>query len=762
MRSKRTQMYNTRTKQHIFTGGLKEDVAQMEMRGGELIDCQNYQEVDGSYHGYSSIPGYEVCDGTTLPSEVPIMFLNDYGNDRFTVLLLESQGGDVVDYSREQHTIQNNDVLYDYVYYKFFTQSFYFTGASNFTIAPLNTTLDLTDKDYTIDLLFRSLDMTGSKVILEKNLSYKLSLESGKLRLSLSSDGLSYTDTLESVGTLVAGTRYHVEVSRKGDVWYMFIDGTLENNTLTMASVFTNAEPLVIGNGFVGNMGEIRFCEGVYKHIYSFTIPVIPYSTLGYSTYQVDDVAREVRREEITVVPGDDPIRGVTIYNGDIYAVRKDLTLTNDILHKTTPTGWYSFLQPMNIGGTYNWCIAQFPELTGHQREKVLFFTTGVDFPKYLDDDVITDITSTYLPDNATEGFYANNLIEFKSRLFLAYPDGRLVFSAVDDPLDFDPVSGAGEIFMEDEITNMVVGPGDSLIIFCRTSTFIIKALSDVSGSSDSAQAQYKFYKETFSKQSGAFPGTAQRILGTVVSMGERGITNLEATDAFGDFTIAFLSKNVQVTLLKSKDLITSTMVHRANNQYRMFFSDGSGLVFTFDVEKRVKGVTKIRYPIPVLVSASGTDSDGDLMFVFGSTDGNIYCMDSGTSFNGDFIDTKMSTAYDSYQSPTLRKRFRKISLELKADRDLEILGKLTFDYGSPGTPRTAQESLITDSSGGIWGVDRWRLFSYGSSIVQNPTLYASGYGKNMSISIATKDKYRTPHILNGVVVEFTPTARVM
>ncbi|MBV5342768.1 hypothetical protein JZU68_03835, partial [bacterium] len=151
-----------------------------------------------------------------------------------------------------------------------------------------------------------------------------------------------------------------------------------------------------------------------------------------------------------------------------------------------------------------------------------------------------------------------------------------------------------------------------------------------------------------------------------------------------------------------------------------------------------------------------------NVIFVFGSTDGKVYRMDSGTSFDGLEINTKLNTSFDSYQSPTIRKRFRKLSLELKAGRDLEIRGGLSFDYGSPETPRTNQEGFITESTGGIWGTDRWGLFSYGSPATQNPTLYSSGYGKNMSLSISTKDKYKEPHILNAVIVEYTYVGQVM
>ena len=96
-RSKRTPMKTTRTKIHILTGGIKEDVAQVEMRGGELIDGVNYQEVDGLYHGYISIPVYERADGTGLASAVGIDVLADYGLDKHTSLLIECDNATPVD-----------------------------------------------------------------------------------------------------------------------------------------------------------------------------------------------------------------------------------------------------------------------------------------------------------------------------------------------------------------------------------------------------------------------------------------------------------------------------------------------------------------------------------------------------------------------------------------------------------------------------------------------------------------------------------------
>ena len=213
---------------------------------------------------------------------------------------------------------------------------------------------------------------------------------------------------------------------------------------------------------------------------------------------------------------------------------------------------------------------------------------------------------------------------------------------------------------------------------------------------------------------------------------------------------------------MRYKDTITTTVVHRVNNQYRMFFDSGLGLVFSFNNEKKVKGVTKIQYPYPVVCVSEGYDSTGNLMIAFGSTNGYVYLMDSGTSFDGEDIVTKLVTSYDSYSSPTLFKRFRKLSLELNADKNFQIYGYLSFDYGDPGVPRSEQEDFMSTGQGGIWGIDLWSLFTYGSAVTQNPTLYTSGYGKNMSISLASKDKYSKPHVVNAAIVEYTVAGQVM
>jgi len=839
-----------------MTGGIKEDVSQLELKGGELLHAVNYEEVDGAYHGYSSVPGYERFDGQALASSVDTNYLNDYGDDSAVSLLLESDLQECIeDISVYGHSVVNNGVVHDPNVFKFFRSSYYFGGSASLNITPVDTTLDLLADNFTIDLLLDPLDQVSTQIVLGKGFSYQIEIDSNRLVFKYSTDGLSWAGALTSNKFIALPTRLHVAVVRKADIIYLFFDGNRDDNTLTVGTdiLFTTSDDLILGAGFIGRLDEVRVSKRLCWLI-DFDIPVIPYSSQGYYTFQVDDTDREVQRALIAEVPGEGSILGIGLNEvGDLVAVRNNVHSTNSFIYRAGPTGWsdpipgvfygnfsdgtdsdsvFPGFQPGDIvtgsisgatakiagiivqsgswqdlstardaagtkalkdvvgtfvdtdvlsnGGTVtaevvdgtlgefalqpdgDYCLirARFDALIDLQRKNVPFFTNSVDFPMYYDGVQIIPILYDTLPDAG--GIFACAVVEFKNRLWLAYPDGQLWYSAVGDPLNWDEVDGAGTIFMEDEITALQVGQGDVLIVFGRGSIQIIKSIVDTQVSGATTQADYAFFNETFSNVSGAIPGTVERILGEIMYFDDRGITKLSATDAYGDFSAASLSKNVQRTLLEKKSRIVTSAVHRENNQYRIFFNDKTGFFFTFDVEKKVKGVTSIKFNHDVIACVEGEDSATSTKLYFGSSDGFVYVMDSGTSFDGEPIETKLATAFYSYNSPTSWKRFRKITLEAQADKDFVFFGKPEFNYRTPNIPRSNTESYTSTGYGGVWGTGAWGLFTYGSEEVQSPALYMSGYGTNMSIRIVTRSKFTTPHVINNIITEYSLQGRKM
>ncbi len=66
--NRRINISNVKTKVVDLKGGLNEQVTNLQLKAGELIDCKNYIDQDDVYSGYKSMPGYERYDGRTAPS----------------------------------------------------------------------------------------------------------------------------------------------------------------------------------------------------------------------------------------------------------------------------------------------------------------------------------------------------------------------------------------------------------------------------------------------------------------------------------------------------------------------------------------------------------------------------------------------------------------------------------------------------------------------------------------------------------------------
>jgi hypothetical protein len=105
----------TNSKTVVFTGGVNEGITNLELGPGDLFQCYNYEEIDGAFHGYSSVEGYERYDGQDAPSSVSVQFLEDEGDDAFAEVLLESMAStDITDKSNYgRSTVQNNLVYTD-------------------------------------------------------------------------------------------------------------------------------------------------------------------------------------------------------------------------------------------------------------------------------------------------------------------------------------------------------------------------------------------------------------------------------------------------------------------------------------------------------------------------------------------------------------------------------------------------------------------------------------------------------------------------
>lgn len=410
--------------------------------------------------------------------------------------------------------------------------------------------------------------------------------------------------------------------------------------------------------------------------------------------------------------------------------------------------------------GRYKFLEGRFDLFSGLQRQNILFFASGVSYPCYITNDTVYPILHPDLPDNATSGNYARCLAEFKNRLWLGYPDGRLTFSNVGNPVDFDSTTFSGTIYLEDEILDLVVGTGDALFVFCKNSIQIIKALT--SDSNAQTVVDYLFSNTTLINNTEIIEGTAVRLFDDILYVDDRGLTSISATDAYGDFSTKSYSKSVQNSLLSRFKDITGAIVNREYNQYRLFFNDGRGIIFTFEMRSIANSTTTIVKGATFFVYndvVSFVSED-----LFGCSAGYIHLLYSGTSFNGSEIESSLTTSFYSYGTPTTIKKFKEVYLEGLIPYGLDLYIKPNFDYKDYSyTPATGEDTLLALSGlGGTYGEGEYGSIRYGSSENQTPLYYILGYGVNASFTITVSSKYSTPHLFSSIVVQYSLNGRKM
>lgn len=473
------------------------------------------------------------------------------------------------------------------------------------------------------------------------------------------------------------------------------------------------------------------------------------------SDIAADDADREIRRLAITQPEGKGGIRGIHVYRNEVYAARDDRTGPLKTLSKSSLGGWAGLQNKdqtyLLAGGNCKFINAIFSKYpTSAPNTEAMFGVDGVSPPFAFFGTEVESLQGGDLPPTSAPRFLA----EFDNRLWLAYPGGQLFYSELGDPAGWDGQDGAGQITTGGEITGLVVGAGNVLVIFMEHMIKVLYIAERPTG-------DFAYQLKEFSQRSGCLPGICDRLWGNILFVDDRGPSVLTSTDRFGDLSESPLTLRVQRTFYEFKHLIQASVVQRELNQWRVFFSNGVGLCFTF-LNTRLKSATLFKYPAETLCVCEGKDEFGRIQLYLGDANGNVYHLDSGTSFNGESIVTRMVTSYAPYRSPRRNKRFMRLTFELDAEPKTELWVRTDYDYHWMHNPKNIPQTFDLGLPGGIWGESRWHNFVWGGAHVQNPTLYIEGYGVNMSIAMWSNSKYRQPHIVYNALADFDPVGLKM
>lgn len=529
-------------------------------------------------------------------------------------------------------------------------------------------------------------------------------------------------------------------------------------------------------------------------------------------------LAADVYRADIAAVPGSGPIRGVAYYGGTAYAWRDNAGATALVMHKSSSSGWVAITLPREIqfnaggpgtlvdGNTINGqtsgataTILRVVKTTGDWAASTAAgrlilgsvtgaFTAGenirIGVTKYAvavaaDSQVTTapggrvrthegvfvgsagprlyivdgvnraaewDGT-TYVPINTGNAVDApERVIVHKKHLFLAF-GASVQHSAVGDQYQWSAVLGAGELVADGDVTDFRSLPGSqtggALLVASRDLTQILYG---------SGQSTWDFV--TYTDGAGALSDTAQSLEQTYC-LDDRGVIQLAQSQNFGNFDAATLTLNIRKFMQERRNLVAASGVNREKSQYRLFYSDGYGLYMTI-ANGKLLGSLPVLFPNQVTCWCEGESPDGSQTSFFGSTNGMVYKLDAGTSFDGASIDWTFTTAYAFSRGPRIRKRYRHASIEITGDSWANFSFGYTLSYGSGAAAASETVASDVNLSRTEWDGFTWDAFIWDGSTLLPSELSLTGTGENISFTFNGSSRHQDEFTINSLIVHYS------
>ena len=390
-------------------------------------------------------------------------------------------------------------------------------------------------------------------------------------------------------------------------------------------------------------------------------------------------------------------------------------------------------LQP---SGRYELIVENFGGAVATMR---IYGCDGVNRGFEFDGDILVPITTGMTTDAP------NHVHIHEKQLFFSF-GASVQHSAPGTPYIWSVILGAAEIGMGDTVSAFMTQPGSSsvgaLAIFTRNRLSVLYG----TGVANWQLIPYR-------KEIGAYPYSVQDV-GYTMFLDDQGVTNLQTSQNFGNFAHEAISALMKKWVNGKRTKVTASCVSRDKSQYRLFFSDGYALFITLSKKGSI-GMMPIKLSHAATWAWSSELSDGTEVIYFGSTNGMVYQMEKGTSFDGANIDSWLDLARDFVRSPGLIKRFHSASLEISGTGYATFSFIYVLGYGSTQIAQPASQSVTTsfssgsfDDAGLVWDqIDAvWDGQTLSPSMVDMP-----GEADNVSISIRGSSDYDDPIRFSGV-----------
>lgn len=600
-------------------------------------------------------------------------------------------------------------------------------------------------------------------------------------------------------GTVVAGDTVTGATSGATAV-VLQVNGTTELIVTKVVGTFV-AESLLVSAVNVGTVSAISSESGLTPAIHA------QYLSLAADNYRAD----------IAKVPGEGNVLGAWYYNGIYYAFRNNVGSTAANMYKSTSSGWVQVTFGREIqfttgvvqvqegdtitGGTSgatgiarriltrtgSWgSTAQgtivFDSVTGYftSGEALKVGATTVATSSSADTAISLSpngrfVFRNYAFGGSTSNFRmyfcdgVNYLCEFDGTRLVPIRTGittdapkfldiwmnymvvaigsSVQISGVGNPFSWTALTGAAELAIGDTCTGIQTQLGNSstgaCAIFTKDKTYMLYG----TGTSD---ARLVVHTPT----AGAFPYTIQNI-GEAYYLDTKGVVMLQTTLNFGNFEQSTITRKIQPLIDNKRGMAIASCIVRATNQYRIFFSDGAGIII-YTASGQVQAIMYFDYGIAFNSVESIVDSEGIERIIASGNDGYVYELDSGTSLDGSDMLSYLLLSFNQSKTPRTRKRYRRSVVQATCLGYAQVSVGYDLNYGNPLlTNSGAQSSVGMAGGGGWWNQFTWDKFVWDSPYVTEYTVDTPGAGDNIGIVIYGESKISMPYTVHGIITHY-------
>jgi len=546
---------------------------------------------------------------------------------------------------------------------------------------------------------------------------------------------------------------------------------------------------------------------------------------LQHATYK--SLAANNYRALITAVPGSGPVRGVKYYNGSVYAFRNNAGGTACAMYRSSSAGWILVSSGREIqftnavgeifegdtvtGGTSGataivrrallrsgtWIaagvgtlvfdsvvgtfqsgealkVATVTKATSSTVDTVISLLPGGRFQ--FDNNNFSGTKSSYRMYgcdgvNFAFEFDGTRLVPIRTGItpdapkYLAVWQNMLVVSvassvqvsSIGNPYQWTAITGAAELALGDDCTGLLpqLGNADNgaLAIFTQRKTFVLYGTSS---------ADFNLVLQ--SPDAGAQPYTAQNI-SFAYYLDTKGVVQINSTQAFGNFESSTLTRVVQPFIDSKRGMAKASCIVRGKNQYRIFFSDGTGIIL-YIVQQATGAGTETGSAAAIMTFDYGpssfvndvdstVDVNGIERLFAASSDGFVYELDAGTSFDGGNIFSYLLMSFNNNKSPRSRKHYKRVILQAQCSGIAQVNVGYDLSYAGSESDLGFRSLQTLIGSGGYWDSFTWDAANWDSPVVQEYTIDTPGNGRNIGLLIYGDTAIDSEYTVSSAIINY-------